>query len=332
MSADDVARLLAEAERWRRSPLGRGLTTAAAGHGALHWVGGVVRDGLRGCGGPDVDLLFAGDLAVFADRLRAAGAEDVRIRPAFRTMSLRLAGQPIDVAAPRRDRYPRPGDTPVIEPLADAAADLARRDFTVNAMLVDLTSAGAPVLIDPHDGLGDLRAGLLRPLGPQTLVEDPLRLLRGARYLERTGWRPTSDWDQPLAVAGDPQAWIHAAPGRLWLEHQRMADEPDPAAVVARLQQWGLDAAVWGNALPPQWMAWMRNWRRRLGSAPRYGGNWLTDLAGLARLAPRLVGGLPRRWSLHADQWPRFERLQSRLDRSGGDPLVEHIRRARGLL
>jgi hypothetical protein len=332
VSGQDVARLLAEAERWRRRSAGRILTAAAAGQGTLYWVGGVVRDGLLGRGGPDIDLLWDGELGVLADRLRSAGAQDLRLRPAFRTMSLRLEGEFVDLAAPRRDHYPQPGATPEIMPAPDALADLARRDFTANAMLVDVTSPQSPALVDPHDGLSDLRAGLLRPLGPQTLREDPLRLLRGARYLARTGWQPTSDWDAALSIAADPQTWAHVAPGRLWAEHVRIADEADPAAIFGRLAGWGLDRAIWGAALPERWLGWMADWRRRLGPAPAAAGAWLTDLVGLSRLEPTVVGRLPLRWHLHADQWPRVERLLARLDREGGDALVRHARRARGLL
>lgn len=332
MNGPDVTRLLAEADRWRRRSAGRILLDAAAGQGTLYWVGGVVRDGLLGRGGPDVDLLWDGDLAELADRLQAAGASDVRLRPTFRTMSLRLAGESLDLASPRHDRYPLPGATPEILPAGGALADLVRRDFTANAMLVDLTSPQRPALIDPHGGLSDLRAGLLRPLGPQTLHEDPVRLLRGARYLDRTGWQPTPDWQGALATAADPHAWTHVAPGRLWAEHVRIAEEADPAAIYARLGSWGLDAAIWGAVLPARWIDWMADWRRRFGRAPGAAGAWLTDLAGLARLDPAVIGCLPQRWSLHADQWPRVERLLAKLDREGGDALVRHVRLARALL
>ncbi len=332
MSGQDVARLLAEADRWRRRTTGQILLDAAAGQGTLYWVGGVVRDTLLGRGGPDIDLLWDGDLTGLADRLEATGAQSLYLRPTFRTMSLRLGGDLIDVATPRRDHYPQPGATPEILPASDAVSDLMRRDFTANAMLVDLTSLPRPALVDPHGGLSDLRAGVLRPLGQQTLLEDPVRLLRGARYLERARWQPTAEWQDALSFAADPRAWAYVAPGRLWAEHARIADEAAPEAIYKRLGAWRLDRALWGAALPERWIEWMAAWRRQLGRAPGSAGAWLTDLAGLARLDPAVVGRLPTRWPLYADQWPRVERLLAKLDRAGGDALVGHARRARSLL
>src|SRR5690606_29666908 len=128
--------------------------------------------------GPDVDLLWSGDLAELATALRAHGVREIRERPSFRTMTARIEGHDLDIAAPRRDEYPTPGGPPRIEPVAHVEDDLARRDFTAHAMLVTLPPEGEPRLIDPHDGLADLRARQLRPVGPRTLIEDPMRILR----------------------------------------------------------------------------------------------------------------------------------------------------------
>jgi tRNA nucleotidyltransferase (CCA-adding enzyme) len=80
--------------------------------------------------------------------------------------------------------YAAPGALPEVSP-GTLAADLRRRDFTVNAMAVPL--AGGAELIDPHGGREDLEAGLLRVLHPASFADDPTRALRAARYASRLG-------------------------------------------------------------------------------------------------------------------------------------------------
>jgi tRNA nucleotidyltransferase (CCA-adding enzyme) len=74
----------------------------------------------------------------------------------------------------------------VVEPAAGIEADLARRDFTINAMAIPLR--GEPRLIDPHGGSADLAAGLIRVLHPGSFQDDPTRGLRAARYAARFGF------------------------------------------------------------------------------------------------------------------------------------------------
>ncbi|WP_084605081.1 CCA tRNA nucleotidyltransferase [Desulfonatronum thioautotrophicum] len=75
----------------------------------------------------------------------------------------------------------------------DIVEDLGRRDFTVNAMALALRDLSAltnpgPSLIDPYGGLDDLHRGLIRQTGPQTIADDPARILRGFRLRAQLGW------------------------------------------------------------------------------------------------------------------------------------------------
>ena len=90
-------------------------------------------------------------------RLGASVVEHER----FSTAKARLDGHEVDIAAARTETYSRPGALPEVKP-SSLADDLARRDFTINAMAIPLD--GEPTLIDPHGGRGDLTAGLLRVL------------------------------------------------------------------------------------------------------------------------------------------------------------------------
>ena len=154
---------------------------AAAADLPAYLVGGAVRDLLLGRDRADMDVAVEGDVAELARRL---GGE-VRRHERFATAAVLLNGLEVDLAATRSETYPRPGALPEVRP-ASLAADLARRDFTVNAMAVPL--AGHPELIDPHGGLQDLQRGQLRVLHPGSFVDDPTRAVRAARYAARYGF------------------------------------------------------------------------------------------------------------------------------------------------
>jgi poly(A) polymerase len=184
------------------------------------------------------------------------------------------------------------------------ADDLARRDFTINAMALVLagTGSGSGALLDPHGGQADLERRQLRLLHGQSLRDDPTRLLRGARYGARLGFdlAPQSRADAARTLAEWPWLWRHgdapdqapAALGtRLRMELQLLLErEPWPQALAA-LQQWHglllLDPALQAD----------RTWRRRLRWADRLGVPLIVALAAGAgdplALAERLQ--LPQR-------------------------------------
>ncbi|MEK6277482.1 MAG: hypothetical protein AABM29_05675 [Actinomycetota bacterium] len=158
------------------------LREAAAG-APIYLVGGAVRDLLLGRERTDVDVVVEGDGAEVARRLGGEVTEHER----FATAKAQLGELQIDLASARAETYPQPGALPDVRP-AGLDEDLARRDFTINAMAVSL--AGEPSLVDPHSGQADLDAGLLRVLHDGSFVDDPTRALRAARYAARFGFEP----------------------------------------------------------------------------------------------------------------------------------------------
>lgn len=201
---------------------------ALAGERA-YLVGGAVRDMLLGLPHPDLDVAVEGDAAELARRLGGATTEHER----FATATATADGVRVDLASTRSESYDHPGALPVVRP-ASLADDLARRDFTVNAMAIPL--AGTPELIDPHGGLDDLRAGLLRVLHDASFTDDPTRALRAARYAARLGLElepRTAD----LLAATDLAT---VSDDRVQAELRRIAGEADPAATFALLADWRL--------------------------------------------------------------------------------------------
>lgn len=196
----------------------------------VYLVGGAVRDLLLGRPRADVDLVVEGDAAALAARLGGAEKEHER----FGTVAVEVQGHELDIATARTESYPEPGALPVVAPAADVEADLARRDFTVNAMAIPLE--GEPRLIDPHGGRADLGEGTLRVLHPRSFADDPTRAIRAARYGSRFGFGLEPGTFDLLRRAD--LSTVSADRRRAELE--RLAAEPNGRVGLALLAGWGL--------------------------------------------------------------------------------------------
>lgn len=227
---------------------------------SLYIVGGFVRDWLLGCPSPDYDLVVEGDARRLAHHLARTYRGHVRIHAPFLTAkwflpppeatdwqkalaaydpSARPQDLPpfVDLVTARSETYPRPGALPQVRP-ASIYEDLARRDFTLNAMAVGLTGPHVGRLLDPFHGQDDLRAGLLRPLHPDAFVEDPTRITRAARYAARYGFRL-----HPAGLAQIPKALpvVPEVSGDRWRHELDLILQEDRAAEALRLlHSWGL--------------------------------------------------------------------------------------------
>jgi poly(A) polymerase len=162
-----------------------------AGH-RLYLVGGVVRDLILGKDSVDYDLTTDARpdetlrlLDGWADAVWEQGK-------AFGTIGFRKGGQTFEVTTHRAEAYRSDSRKPQVTYADDVETDLSRRDFTVNAMALRLPDAE---LIDPYGGVADLAAGRLRtPLGPDvSFSDDPLRMLRAARFVAAYGLEPDDD-------------------------------------------------------------------------------------------------------------------------------------------
>jgi len=204
------------------------LRAATAGLRA-HLVGGAVRDLLLGEPRADLDVVLEGDAVAVARRL---GGELVA-HERFGTASAQLDGLTIDLATARAESYPAPGALPVVRP-GSLVDDLARRDFTVNAMAVPLQD---PVrLVDPHGGAADLGARLLRVLHPGSFADDPTRALRAARYAARLGFALEPETDALLRRA----ELATVSSQRVEAELRRLGAEPEAARALELAGDWAL--------------------------------------------------------------------------------------------
>jgi len=201
----------------------------AAGELPLYLVGGAVRDLLLGRDRADLDLVVEGDAEQLA---RALGGETVG-HERFATAKVRLGQAELDIAGARAESYARPGALPDVRP-ASLADDLARRDFTINAMAIALR--GEPELIDPHGGQADLGRGVIRVLHERSFVDDPTRALRAARYAARFGFGVEPETES-LARAADLET---VSEDRVEAELIKLAAEPNARQGFELLDAWGL--------------------------------------------------------------------------------------------
>jgi tRNA nucleotidyltransferase (CCA-adding enzyme) len=210
---------------------------------SVYLVGGPVRDLIMGSPGVDLDITVAGNAAPYAETLAASLGARVTIHPRFGTATLILQdGLRLDVATARREQYRHPAALPQVFP-ATIDEDLFRRDFTVNAMAVRLTSGGGE-LLDPFGGLTDLRGGRLRAIHDESYRDDPTRILRGARYAARYRLHFSFRDRRRIESALAESVLQRLSGDRLFREVQLVLHEAAPEAVLKILEGLGVLRAL----------------------------------------------------------------------------------------
>jgi tRNA nucleotidyltransferase (CCA-adding enzyme) len=210
----------------------------AAGELPVYLVGGAVRDLLLGRDRADLDVVVEGDATELARKLGGEAVSHER----FATAKVTLGGLEFDLASARAESYARPGALPEVRQAA-LADDLARRDFTINAMAIPLHRE--PELIDPHGGREDLERGLIRVLHERSFVDDPTRALRAARYAARFGF-PVEPETEALAREADLST---VSEDRVEAELLRLSAEPHAGEGFELLAEWGLLTLAEGAGL-----------------------------------------------------------------------------------
>ena len=168
---------------------------AAAGHD-LHLVGGPVRDALMGRGVNDLDFTTDARPDAIEAILRGLTRTTWDMGREFGTIgaSVRAGSdeETVEVTTYRADSYDPASRKPTVSFGDSLVGDLVRRDFTVNAMALSVVSGA---FADPHGGLADLAAGVLRtPSTPEvSFSDDPLRMMRAARFASQLGFGPAPE-------------------------------------------------------------------------------------------------------------------------------------------
>lgn len=201
-------------------------------------VGGIVRDLLLGAPvGRDLDLATSALPPQSERALRAAGGKVFKIGERFGTIGGTFGHLDVEVTTYRAEAYRSGSRKPEVVFGQNLLDDLARRDFTVNAIALDLYTGA---LVDPFGGQVDLTSGTIRAVGNpvERLQEDPLRLLRAVRFASRL-W-----FDLEPRTASAISA---AAPALAGISRERVRDEldklllgPSPSRGIRMLCELGL--------------------------------------------------------------------------------------------
>ena len=148
-------------------------------------VGGYVRDLIIGRKSKDVDFVTVGSGIELAEAVgaRFGRGTHLAVFRSYGTAQLKRGDMELEFVGARRESYHRDSRNPVVED-GTLDDDLARRDFTINAMAVSVNASTFGEVIDKYDGLGDIGRRIIRtPLDPDiTFSDDPLRMMRAIRF------------------------------------------------------------------------------------------------------------------------------------------------------
>jgi poly(A) polymerase len=216
------------------------LRQAAEEMGVRAWaVGGYVRDTLLGRPQPDLDVVVeAGRALEVAERFAGlVGARRPALFPRFGTAQVTWGDRLVEFASARAESYEPESRKPEVRP-ATLEEDLLRRDFTVNAMLMDFEGH----LIDPLDGRADLERRLLRTPRPPdvTFSDDPLRMLRAVRLAAQLGFELAPDLPPAMRRLRERARPPVLSVERVNDELRKMLLSPRPRLALELLDEGGL--------------------------------------------------------------------------------------------
>jgi tRNA nucleotidyltransferase (CCA-adding enzyme) len=217
-------------------------------------VGGTVRDLLLDHPSLDVDVVIEGDAISLAREVAAVTGAKLTKTSAFGTAALvsacpslspdsarRRARFHLDLATARAETYARPGALPRVSP-STIDADLLRRDFTLNAIGLQLNGAAPGKVLDPTGGEADVRAGHVRVLSDKSFQDDATRILRAVRYESRFAFRLE---ERTLDLLRRDLSYIDTISGtRIRHELQRTFDEAELERPLSRLEELGALRAI----------------------------------------------------------------------------------------
>ena len=213
-------------------------------------VGGVVRDLIKKSNNRDyeiifndLDLIIEGDTSTYIKELqRVLGAESVKVirfNRNYKTSEVIIDGIKVDIASAREERYPIPGENPIVE-LSTIKKDLIRRDFNINAMAIELKDNRLIDLFSGSDAIDNMKMDFLHE---SSVLEDPTRIIRASRYSAKLDFHLSN---QALKQIKDTI--------NLWPWKWNIGDNADlaPSALSIRLRmelELLLENKYWKNAL-----------------------------------------------------------------------------------
>jgi len=202
-------------------------------------VGGMVRDLLLGKQNFDIDIVVEGDGIIFAKKLSEALSARIDSFEKFKTAVLILKnGQHIDIASARIEYYEKPAALPDVE-MGSIKQDMARRDFTINTLVLSLNKNDFGSILDFFGGRKDITAKRIKVLHKLSFVEDPTRIFRAVRFEQRLGFKMDNQTEK-LAISAIEMNIVSELVGiRIRDELVSILNEERPWNALRRLHELG---------------------------------------------------------------------------------------------
>jgi tRNA nucleotidyltransferase (CCA-adding enzyme) len=212
-------------------------------------VGGAVRDLTSGSPVRDLDVVVQGNALKLQKYIEKAGGVVTGENEPGQSLFVSFpGGVRMEIGSTLSVVYPKPGK-PVVK-AANILDDLRRRDFTANAMALSLNEGSFGLLMDPLNGVADIENRELRLVSNYGFIEDPVRMIRAARYSARLGWQ-MEEKTKARYETGKAEGYISALSSFFrGYELEEIAHEEDPLRVMRGLEHEG-----WMKLLSPTWTA-----------------------------------------------------------------------------
>ncbi len=234
----------------------------------VYLVGGLPRDILLGTPpGPDIDIVVEGDAESLARQIAQRYGGSVRSHQRFGTAKWIGPQLTIDLVSARAEYYTEPTALPKVR-RGSLRSDLRRRDFTINAIAIDLDPRRLGQIVDPFRGAADLANRRIRVLHSLSFVDDPTRILRAVRLSHRLDFELETRTAELIPHATELLERLSGA--RLLAELLQLCREPDPQTTMERLADLNVLKAIQPglvpgqrtgallDALPAAWSFWQR--------------------------------------------------------------------------
>lgn len=216
----------------------------------VYAVGGFVRDLLMSTPNHDIDLSVEGDGILFAKALAERLNGKVKVHAKFKTAVVTYPDnsenkqgtggeKKLDIATSRLEYYESPAALPTVEH-SSIRMDLYRRDFTINAVALELNKANFGKLIDFYGAQRDLKSKIIRVIHSLSFIEDPTRIIRAIRFEIRFGFRIGNHTDRLIRNAIQLGLIEKLSGHRIFNEFKLLCEEKDTLGCLKRMESFNL--------------------------------------------------------------------------------------------